>query len=60
MSVFSDILEFVFGAGQITSGDETGAVDPDEVEACVRYEAEERSEDPDKAWEFAQRHIKAR
>jgi hypothetical protein len=60
MSIFSDILEFVFGAGQIMSGDESGAVDADEVEACVRYEAEERGEDPNEAWEFAKRHIKAR
>lgn len=55
--VYSDILEFVFSSGQITSGDDRGAVDPDEVEVCVRYEAEERGVDADKAWDFAKSHI---
>jgi len=56
---YSDILEYVFSSGQITSGDNTGAVDANEVEVCVRYEAEERGVDADAAWNFAKSHIKA-
>lgn len=54
---YSDILEYVFGSGQITSSDDRGYVDPDEVRACVEYEAEERGVDPDAAWAFAEGHI---
>lgn len=60
MNVFADILEFVFSSGQIESGDEQGRVDPDEVEACVKFEAEERGINPNDAWEFAKDHIKSR
>jgi hypothetical protein len=56
-NIFAEILEYVFSAGQITSGDESGAVDPDEVEVCVKFEAEEQGVDPDAAWDFAKDHI---
>ncbi len=57
MDNYSDILEYVFSSGQIKSGNSLGAVDPDEVEVCVRYEAEERGVDPNAAWEYAKSHI---
>jgi hypothetical protein len=57
---YSDILDYVFSSGQITSGDATGAVDADEVEACVKFEAAERGVDSDAAWAFAKSHIIAR
>lgn len=53
---YRDILEYVFESGQIVTGDDTGAVDADEVEACVRYEAEERGVDADAAVAFAMKH----
>lgn len=56
-NVYAEILEYVFSSGQIVSGDATGAVDPNEVEACVRFEADERDVNPDLAWEYAKSHI---
>jgi hypothetical protein len=56
---YSEILDFVFSSGQITSGNDKGEVDADEVEACVRFEAEERGLNADEAWKFAKSHIKA-